>query len=490
MRRDFHYRSDFVPKTIFGTTEKSNFILNMKPETLQKWTAAMLMLCVLIPQIGNLFITGMNSPSSFLGSFLYLTGFGSILFFIIAMLRKEHTFKENKIYWAIIFMAVWAFASYYSVFFANNMDGNSETVRTALEGELGRYEGLLSLIAYFGIFLLATTVSSERSVKILMDVIIGAGIIQAVIAVLQHIPNLDFLTKYDDLPTIALRDVMLSSGLSDSPIFFGSFLTLVSGIAIVGAVYEKNIIRARVYGIAALLFLLTGLFTSSIVPLIGIGSAFVIAAVIILIKNSKDKTEFSDGILKTPLKRYAVLAGAMVITFVIVLLVQGIYIRDKAIAYYDAYFRLFIVYSYSPVDKRSLYEIAWGRSLDFIKENPIFGVGPDCLAKAQNISEELQINAIDKSYNEYLYIAATRGIPSLAAYLVFIVYVLKRSFGGLKSFLGDTEKWYRPALLAAVAAYMIQGFFSASSVTVAPVFWLAAGIVCAKKLDKPDSKNS
>ncbi len=291
-----------MPKTIFGTTEKSNFILNMKPETLQKWTAAMLMLCVLIPQIGNLFITGMNSPSSFLGSFLYLTGFGSILFFIIAMLRKEHTFKENKIYWAIIFMAVWAFASYYSVFFANNMDGTSETVRTALEGELGRYEGLLSLIAYFGIFLLATTVSSERSVKVLMDVIIGAGIIQAVIAVLQHIPNLDFLTKYDDLPTIALRDVMLSSGLSDSPIFFGSFLTLVSGIAIVGAVYEKNIIRARVYGIAALLFLLTGLFTSSIVPLIGIGSAFVIAAVIILIKNSKDKTEFSDGILKTPLK--------------------------------------------------------------------------------------------------------------------------------------------------------------------------------------------
>ncbi|MGN0587599.1 MAG: hypothetical protein ACI4JF_09965, partial [Oscillospiraceae bacterium] len=131
-----------MPKTIFGTTEKSNFILNMKPSTLQKWIAAMLMLCVIVPQVGNFVISATDGASSFLAAFLYFTGFGSILFFIIAMLKKELTFKDNKIYWVVIFMAVWAFASYYGVILRG---GDSEAVSTALEGELGRYEGLLSL---------------------------------------------------------------------------------------------------------------------------------------------------------------------------------------------------------------------------------------------------------------------------------------------------------------------------------------------------------
>ena len=41
-----------MPKTIFGTTEKSNFILNMKPETLQKWIHGVLACCIIIPLIG------------------------------------------------------------------------------------------------------------------------------------------------------------------------------------------------------------------------------------------------------------------------------------------------------------------------------------------------------------------------------------------------------------------------------------------------------
>lgn len=476
-----------MPKTIFGTTEKSNFILNMSRVTLQKWVAAMLMICVIVPQLGSLVIEAFQINNSLMGAFLYLSGFGSILFFIITMLKKEQSFKENPVYIPVIILPVIAFASYYKVFLTGG-DASNELVRTALEGELGRYEGLLSIIAYSGIFLLATVITKKSAVRTLLDIIVGTGIVQALIAVLQHIPGLDFLTSYADLPTLALKNVMLSSGLSGSPIFYGTFLTIVSGVAVIGAIFDENVIRARIYGAAALLFVLTGLFTSSIVPIIGMGCVVILAAVIVILNR---KAEFEDGVLKTPVKRFAALVVAMAVIVLAVVFIQGIYIRDKEIAYYEAYYRLFVVYGYSSSDSRSLYEIAWSRSLELIKNNPILGVGPDCMAKVQNASTELQLNAIDKSYNEYLYIAATRGIPSLLAFVAFAVMTLVRGVKNLTKFSENKNNWYIPAILVAVGAYLVQAFFSASTVSTAPLFWLLAGILCAKKIEEekmPKSK--
>lgn len=461
----------------------------MKPAALQKLTGIMLMLCIIVPQIGNFFIAGLDGNSALLGTFLYLSGFGSILVFIIAMLKKEQTFKENPSYWLIIFMAVWAFASYYSVVLSANADFDpvfaSELISTAMLGEYGRYEGLLSIFAYFGIFLLATTVKNKKTITMLMDIAVGCGIIQGVIAVLQHIPNFDFLTDYADMrETLALRDVMLSSGLSDSPIFYGSFLTIVTGIAFSGAVFDKNLIRARIYGGAVWLFWLTGLFTSSIVPIIGIGCVTVITAIAVLLDRKKGGTKFENGLFKTAAARFLVLLSGIAVIFAVVFLVQGIYIRDRAIAYQDGFARLLIIVGYVPNETASLYEIGFEKSMHLIKTDPIFGAGPDCMAKMLSLTEDLILNSLDRSYNEYLYVAATRGIPSAIAFAAFVVYVVRRGFVGLKGFASDSSEWYRPAAAAAVTAYAVQAFFSASSVTVAPLFWLFCGIICAKSIDK------
>ncbi len=475
-----------MPKTIFGTTEKSNFILNMKSETLQKLTAVMLMLCIIVPQIGNMFIAGMDGNSALLGTFLYVSGFGSILVFIIAMLKKEHVFKENPSYFMIIFMAVWAFASYYSVVITANTDfaGEfaTELINTAMLGEYGRYEGLLSILAYFGIFILATTLKSKKTAVLLMDIAVGCGIVQGIIAILQHIPEFDFLTDFADMrETLALKDVMLSSGLSDSPIFYGSFLTIVTGIAFSGAVFSDNLIRARIYGGAVLLFWLTGLFTSSIVPIIGIGCVTIITAIAVMINKKKGGTKFEKGVIaENAAGRFLLLAVGMLIIFGVVLAVQGLYIRDRAIAYQDSFARLFITTGYMPDSTDSLYATGFEKSIHLIKENPIFGAGPDCMAKMLSLSEELVLNSLDKSYNEYLYAAATRGIPSAIAYIAFVVYVIVTSFKGIKNV--TAEDWYRYSLCAAVTAYAVQACFSASSVTVTPLFWLFCGMVCAKKL--------
>ncbi|MBQ8786134.1 MAG: O-antigen ligase family protein [Oscillospiraceae bacterium] len=481
-----------MPKTIFGTSEKSNFILNMKYTTVRKWIIVLLCACIIVPLIGGMVITGIDGTSSLLGSFLYATGFSCILFYIVLLLRKDITFKNYPAAFLIIGLAVLAFASYYR---AALNGASQEDINTLLLGETGRYEGLLALFAYFGIFLLATAVMKYSSVRIVFDVLIGAGIVQAIVAVMQHIPW-SFPSDFRKLPAIVLlKDVHLSSGLSDSPIFYGSFLTLVTAVAISGAIYEKNILRARIYGASSVLFFLTGLFTSSVVPLIGIGTALVVTIIIELTAGRKE-TKFDAGILKSSGKRLAAIILSFAAVFGIVAATQGINIydinvntgaviyRDKSIAYSDAYYRLFIVGGPSPITPSSHWEIGAERSINMIKEHPLLGVGPDMMAKKQLQNEYYFTNSIDRSYNEYLYAAATRGIPSLVVYLALLGVTIYRLVKNIKLFASNREMWFRPALLTAIIAYSVQAYFSVSAVTVAPFFWLLLGISHSKFTDE------
>ncbi len=473
-----------MPKTIFGTSEKSNFILNMRYTTVRKWIIGLLCACIIVPLIGGMVITGIDGTSSFLGSFLYATGFSCILFYIVLLLRKDITFKKYPSAFLIIGLAVLAFASYYRVV----LNGASqEDINTMLLGETGRYEGLLSLFAYFGIFLLATAVMKYANVKRIFDILIGAGIVQSFVAILQHIPC-GFPSDFRKLPALVLlKDVHLSSGLSDSPIFYGSFLTLVTAVAVSGAIYDENIRRARIYGASSVLFFMTGLFTSSVVPLIGIGTGLALV-VILEFTAGKGGTKFNDGILKSSKKRLLAIIISMAAIFGITAVAQGINLydisafsgikvyRDKSIAYSDAFYRLYIVNDQSKVNEATHWEIGAERSLDMIKKHPLLGVGPDMMAKYQLAVKELNTDSIDRSYNEYLYIAATRGIPSLVIYLALLGLTVFKLAKGLKKFSADKKMWFRPALLAAVIAYSVQAFFSVSAVTVAPFFWLLLGI--------------
>lgn len=465
-----------MPKTIFGTTEKSNFILNMTKSTVRKWVTGILCACVIVPLLGGIFITAVPGTSALLGAFLYATGFSCILFYIVLLLRKDIRLKDYPCVYLIFGLAVLAVASYYRVVIANA--DYQEAINTALLGENGRYEGLLALLAYFGIFLLASAVMRRSSVRIIFDILVGAGIVQGIVAVMQHIPW-GFPSDFRKLPALLLlKDVHLSSGLSDSPIFYGSFLTLVTGIAAAGAMYEKNIVRARIYGVSAVFFFLTGLFTSSVVPLIGIGAAFA-ALTVIEFTAGKGGTSFEEGKLKTSRKRLGAMLIGIAAVLGLVLAFQGIWLRDKAIAYTDSFYRLYITSGPSPVNYDSLWKIGAERSLIMIKDHPLLGVGPDLMAKYQ-MTDELAADSIDRSYNEYLYIAATRGIPALAAYLALLGASLVKLFKGVREFASDREKWFRAALPAAVTAYSVQAFFSASAVTVAPFFWLLLGIAWSR----------
>ncbi|MCM1329815.1 MAG: O-antigen ligase family protein [Ruminococcus sp.] len=469
-----------MPKTIFGTTEKSNFILNMKYETVRKWITVLLCGAVLIPFVGAAVMTFSEKTNWAFGAFLYAAGFSCLLFYVALLMRKDVAFKDNPAVFPVIALAVLAFASYYRVVFAG---GSSDSVNTAMLGEQGRYEGLLSIFAYLGIFLLAASAMRYGTVQRVMDVLVGAGIIGAAVAVMQHIPW-GFPSKFRMLPALLLlKNVHLSSGLSENPIIYGSFLTVVFGVALTGALYSENVVRARVYGCGAALFFMTGLFTSSLVPLIGMGAVLLFTAVTEFAAN-KGGVRFETGLLKSSRKRLAAAVLSFAVIFGAVFALQGIYLRDKSIAFTDSYNNLFITYGAAMGNDDSLWKIGAERSFRLIKDHPLLGVGPDRMAMYQQAREELLINGVDKSYNEYLYIAATRGIPSLAAYLALLVMTAVRLFKGVREFSADRSKWFKAAVFVTVLAYWVQAFFSASAVTSAPYFWLIMGFAWAKFSDE------
>lgn len=474
-----------MPKTIFGTTEKSNFILNMKYETVRKWISGLLCAAIIIVLIGSFFMTFSETANWAYGAFLYAAGFSCLLFYIALLMRKDISLKDNPSVFLVIAIAVLAFASYYRVVLSG---GKSDDINTAMLGEMGRYEGLLSILAYFGIFLLAASVMRYSTVQWVLDFIVGTGIISAFIAVMQHIPW-GFPSKFRLLPAILLlKNVHLSSGLSENPIVYGSFLTIVSGVALTGALYSKNVTRAKVYGGSAVLFFLTGLFTSSLVPIIGMGTVLIITIITELL--NKGGTVFEEGFLKSSRKRLAAIVAAYAVVFGLVFAFQGIYLRDKPIAFTDSYNNLFITNGASLTNEDNLWELGAKKSFALIKEHPLLGVGPDRMASYQRARDDLNVDGIDKSYNEYIFIAATRGIPSLLAYIALLAATVVRLFKSMKEFSADREKWFRPALLTAVLGYAVQAFFSMSAVTAAPYFWLLAGLAWAGFGDEQKTSRS
>jgi hypothetical protein len=453
-----------MPKTIFGTTERSNFILNMGTQTVEKWFLCAGFAAVVLPLLGGIAPSVTDKNYFIMSAGLYSAGFFSLLCFLIAALRGDVKPFKNKGFWAIAFFVVWAFFSY-SYTMANIYEGLANPGRpsgiyTPLVGEYGRYEGLISLVAYAGVFLVGMCISEKKTINRILNIIIAAGIFEALWGILQHIPGLGFPNMYKDLPTFSYDNVYLASGTTDSPIFFGAFLTLSGAVATLSAVFAETKRKRNICIFAASLMFLTGLFTSSITPLIGFGAIIILGFIFAVLALRKTKNS-------TPLKVIAIITAIFAVIFTIVFFTQGLWIRDVYIARFDDFYRKFLVGA-NTSGKGSLYTTAWGYSIAMIRDHPIFGVGPDCFAAYQNFATM----TYDKSYNEYLYTAATRGVPALLGYIILLIlFVVKTKQKAAKKPDASTI-----IIFTAAAAYMIQAFWNVSAITIAPTFYLLLGL--------------
>lgn len=84
---------------------------------------------------------------------------------------------------------------------------------------------------------------------------------------------------------------------------------------------------------------------------------------------------------------------------------------------------------------------------------------------------------MDKAHNEYLHIAVTIGIPALILYLTFIALVI----------LPNIKKIFKKEsifiILSVIISYLAQAFFNISTIGIAPLFWVALGILDNKNFE-------
>ena len=92
--------------------------------------------------------------------------------------------------------------------------------QTALNGFVGRYEGLFQIILYYVLFLNCKNISNDKYKKILVHLIITLGIIQAIYGILQF-GDIDRIGSFN-----IIRKRFYSTGLEVNPNFFGTMMII------------------------------------------------------------------------------------------------------------------------------------------------------------------------------------------------------------------------------------------------------------------------
>lgn len=489
-------------KTLFNSTEKSNFILNMTEEKYSSLASKALFLSFIISSLFSIpyYFNGKNPTLLVCG--LIICGVIAMIFALIAVLKKYITKKMYLPIGAFGFMVVWGIGSLI----------NSFEYNVAFYGMNGRGEGFLALLFYFCMFITAMTIKGKKPLETVHNGLIATGLMNAVFALIQLLSDSES-NFYRKVPMTTLEKntdgklgstgepIMAVSGLAHSPIFLAMLLAFALIAALIGVILSESKIRRILCGISAIFMSFIMVFTYSLVGWVGFISAIIISLVVLFAKKA-------PKIRLIPI--LATIASYVISIVIISNGVGGVYsnynLHDGPIMWRDSWMRIDSSGGYRSVEQKDKYEnnsdldtsklddakYIYGymnkKTIDIIKTYPIFGTGPDNLVFAQvyedyklpnggiKISGDTGNNnegTFDKCYNEFLYIAATRGVPSIIAFLVLLGSIIFVAVKNIKS-----KKCGNNIIVGVGIAIggIMMFFVGTSSIVFAPIFWSFAGI--------------
>ncbi len=466
-------------KTIFGTTEKSNFILNMTPESYYSFNLKILLgFLILMPLfcIPLEFFRVYSVP----GMALAIMGVFAIVFVFIGFMKSETPKKLFLPAGLLAAMLAWGLVSFY----------NSYDYLVSIFGADGRSEGWLSLLFYGSFFLLGAQLGTDDNRLKLLHGMFWMGLAECFWSLLQMLP-IGFPSYYENLEPLLLFNTFLPSGLTGNPVFLGFLLSVLLLPAILEAAFTENKKQRAFDILCAVCFSLTAVRTQCLTGIIGITLAFLISLIYLLIKKSGGKTAVIAVIpailLGMVWNYFSPSINSMNYTTEGKTISDGIAFYDGSVLWKDSSYRLEVSGYYVPngasnpngnFDITSLtetYHYLWKSTLNIIKKYPLAGSGPDNLVYPQ-LFQSLAIasnpNVFDRCGNYYLQTAGTLGIPMLLLFLALIILVLVR--GGTAS--RKNKNWLHTSIFLTVILALILLFFCTGSITVTPVFWMLAGI--------------
>ncbi|MED4730193.1 O-antigen ligase family protein [Aneurinibacillus migulanus] len=433
--------------------------------------------------------------------FMFMFIFILLLLLLYKMLGKGYEIPKSYINKPVLVLLAFILCS---TFFAQY-----KTI--ALFGQYNRHDGALTYIGYIALFFIAAnTLFSKEKIKWFFYALYPVTAINALMGILHFY-------GYELLKNSFIRAIILPSSISESAINAGSYISstfnnpnYVSGISsmlvalfLTKAVLDENKKDKGInlfFACISFAMLLTALSTSGFLTLVVI-LPFIFCACIFAVNRKQAIITATSAVI---------LFGGILVTLNlhdprVYEESIGFFLHDSAnvgspnIDTYSAVEKVFSLptaFAEEPTKEFSEFELPelgfgagtgrvyeWTKTLELIKQQPIFGYGLDTLAyyfpqddpdKAANLNDPNVI--VDKPHNMYLGIAYGAGIFALAAFLVLIFRHLWEHVKWFKNARNNGRYALVVSLLFAWCAYLVQAVFNDSIIGTAIIFWVVFGM--------------
>lgn len=393
----------------------------------------------------NLFMTNYILFFGFLGCIVTFVSFLKSRF-SFGLSNKEY-FKCNIIPIFLFMMLIW---SVFSCIFSTNPD-------ISLLGSAYRQEGLLMYFAYCGYFGCGYITGKGNKLHILFNLFTTVAIILAIFMIINS-PKLNTIFH-----TSQINSVFYNQNHAGYYFCVASILSSVELLKLDLKVKKdglKMILRLIIIGILLYGNILTN-STGSFLAIIFGGCALVFATAL-----------YNRNLLKHTI--------FVLITFFIVTIISIFTGKNPLL---DA-LQVFIDFGTIIKDTRSEEALSagtdrwllWLHTIDFIKEKPFFGFGPDNLAEAYSA---VGLISDSRPHNEFLQHTAALGIPAGLLYLIAIITFT------VTYFKKKIENPLIIGLVCTVGAYICSSLFGNTMFYTSPFFFMIYGMATSRIKNNP-----
>lgn len=462
-----------MAKQLFKTSEKSNFILNMTQESYSKLASWGLITACLFTSFATMIpVFSREKVYSATSLGLTLSGVICMILALIGIMKKYVTKRLSVAFTGSVITLVWAIISFAA----------AEDKYVALNGYIGRGEGLLAILFYICFFVTAASMTGNKARKTLIYGILVNGIINSIIGLIQV-----FTGKFSDFIWASTQlKINAASGVSQSPLFLAMVLSISIASALMGLVIFEGKAQKIFCIICACVFSFTIMFTYSFIGICGAALAIIFAVIVIFAAKAPKIKLLSLLTVIIP-----AIAAVVIVQAGAVGNIDSYRLYDGRILWFaDSYNRLNSSGNYDAdnIDIDDTYDVYYTlnrKTMDIISSHALVGTGPDHLVYPQMYIYEvegvedmtmedlviLNKGTFDRVYNEYLYTAATRGIPSAIALVMTILGALFVGFSGYKK-KKDTLTLCMTLLTLMGALIFLIG---CTNTAFSPIFWALAG---------------
>lgn len=369
----------------------------------------------------------------FLGCFLIVLVFSKIL--LARPISKQHwsiLFLNHSSELLLVCLFLWAIIS--TLF--------SENISLSLHGNIYRLDGLISYIAYAGVFFCGYLIHTRQTYTKVIKCFVWSSSLLALLMIL----DIEFINR--------LLTLHPNSAVFYNTNHFGYYLCMaIMSAAALYLIYTHSVIQQRQYLICFMILVAALVKNESFGPYLAVSSGILFLLIMTILYTKAHK------------KSVLVIIISFVLTSVVMNLFIGV-IGSEIIKLLTG-FRDIVQDAETAGDAGSNRWNLWVHGIQFIFEKPLLGYGPDNLG-GRYLMEGIEI---DRPHNEFIQIAASLGIPALLFYVTALLKHFSVVFFNRKSLTIAVI-----SLNAIIVTYLVSSLFGNSMFYTSPFYFLILGI--------------